>query len=431
MLLYEVLQWFSAFAEIYLCYCFIDILEDRGYVERNRILVCEWSLGTGFILALNRTGNGSLLSWLMLLIQSLLIFLSVLRCTKGEKIFCFNIIIAYNVCLAFLQLVFACGMITWLSIGVEEVYFKCGIYKSGCCLLALIVMSIVYQIILRYRKRNIISLKAFKWTFLIYGMAGICLIAGFQNQLLTYGKSKSAENLFFLSMVVGATFFMLIGTIKSVQTKAELESLEFKSRLLEDNYKEIQSMYQDFVYTYHDMKNHLIVLENYCKAGDMEKAVGYIENIQEPIRKIKSYFNSGNKVLDIILNFKLSTAEQKGILVEVVMDITDEIRLEEKDLCAIFSNLLDNAIEACEFIKKDKKWIRVLVKDVGDMFLINIVNSCTDEHNEDRKVHPGIHGYGLKSVKAIAEQYGGEVMWKQNDGVFIVTVTFFNNNIER
>lgn len=336
--------------------------------------------------------------------------------------------VAFNICLAFFQLLFAFAMLAiFHTKNMREIYFENGIYKSSCCVLSLIMIVVVYRLLFGYFKSHIYDLKSYTWIFFIYDIAGICLIAWLQTQLLRYGSHRSKENLFFILIILGATFLMIIGSIKSAEKRAELEMLGFKNKLLEDNYKEIQSMYQNYACSFHDMKNHLIILENYCRAGETEKAIRYIEKIREPIQTFKHYFKSGNEVLDIILNYKLSEAERKGIYTQVIMEAAGEIRLEGCDLCAILSNLLDNAIEACDLTEHGEKWVHVLVKRLGDIVVINVSNSYDTRYKKESEhtTRKGLHGYGLKSVEAKVKRYGGEMKWGYENNRFAVTITFF------
>ena len=83
--------------------------------------------------------------------------------------------------------------------------------------------------------------------------------------------------------------------------------------------------------------------------------------------------------------------------------------LEEKDICVLLGNLLDNAIEASETVKNHDAWIRVKLEKAGYLFFIEISNSCEkvpeiiDGEILTTKREKEFHGYGLKSVKRIRE----------------------------
>lgn len=430
-LLYRVVNWILAINEIFMCYCFVGLLDDREFIRKNKVYVSIWSMGIGWALAFNRR-TSPLVSWLMLVLQVMFIFISLTIKNSENKLLKFSIVTIFNVCITFIQLLFAFGILTFfVSLDVESIYLKHSIYRIICYAFTIVTMGMINIVIMYYRKKSNASIAPFQWTFFSYGMAGLLLVIAFQHQLLVYGRIKSLESLFFLLIFVGAFILTLVGAIKNVETRTELELVEVKEKMLEENYKEIQMMYRNYAYTYHDMKNHLIILENYCKANETKKALDYIAKIRKPVSQIKRYINSGNEILDIISNFKLAEAEKEGIKIEVVIDRLDFKSMDEMDICAIFSNLLDNAIEACKHVRKEK-WIRIFVKNLGDMLIINILNSCNDEglkkHNNGdfKTIKRGMHGYGINSVKTKVAKYGGNAEWSFENNIFTVMITFYN-----
>lgn len=264
-LFYKVINWILAVSEIFMCYCFVSLLDDWDFVRKNKIYVSIWSMGIGSILAFNRSVT-TLISWLMLLIQSVFVLVSLMFQKRKNTFLKFSIILICSICCAFLQLLGTFGIIILFpQIHIKQVYHMQGLAFFSCCVFALGVMYIFYRIIEKRIRKKTINLKPFCLSLYIYDMAGICLIILFQRQLLIYEKNQSVDILFFLMMFITVLILTLIGSIKNAETKSELEILEFKDKILEDNYKEIHSIYQNYAYTYHDMKNHLIILDNYCK----------------------------------------------------------------------------------------------------------------------------------------------------------------------
>lgn len=223
---------------------------------------------------------------------------------------------------------------------------------------------------------------------------------------------------------------LILMIFKYIKLKEKMQMLKSKSNILEKNYQEIQSTFQNYIYTYHDIKNHLVILSNYCKKEENKKAVKYIEKISKPIVQINQYFISNNIVMDIILNYKIDEAKRKNIMVEAEIDTIGELSIDENDLCAILANLMDNAIEACQSIEKEKRWINVRIKRVEGILLIDISNGCPH-----KKIIPDIknglsknimHGYGIKSVKSKVMMYGGNMRSEYEGDKYVVNITFFN-----
>jgi sensor histidine kinase YesM len=135
--------------------------------------------------------------------------------------------------------------------------------------------------------------------------------------------------------------------------------------------------------------------------------------------------NTNHFELDIVLNMKLQEAEQKGIAIQAVCDDMTELKMQTKDICSLFSNILDNAIEANEKVEKDSpKWIHFSCERRGNMLVVNVSNPVAGklEEREGRlqstKKDEGIHGLGMISMQRVVESYHGYQNIRILDGVF-------------
>lgn len=431
---YIILQWLSAITEIFISYCFVNLLmnKDNSFLKQHTmyIVICCVSLGT--VLTYNRYYTG-LLSWLMIIIQSILVLLTIWYKDKNATPY-FCIILAVTECFAFLQLFFAFIFnIAISNITIPKLYFDNTIYRTSCYVGTAILLSFVYFILSEYKKINEFNVYLYLSSYLLYDIAGLCAIIVCQYQLLVYSANKNANTLLLLLMFLCTASFLLLASIKRSEIQLKVNTLELKAELLEENYKEIEAIYQNFAYTYHDIKNHFIIIQNYCIEGKNDKAVQYIEKIQKPLKEVRRYINSGNEIIDIILNFKLFNAEKQDIRIETHIDSNlKEIGLEDDDICALFSNLLDNSIEACQLMPKKERYIVLIVKELGDEKIIKIINSCLESNKKsymlmNKKHNNSIHGYGLKSVEAKVKKYGGRLEKEKRGGSFIVTIKFFRS----
>ena len=98
----------------------------------------------------------------------------------------------------------------------------------------------------------------------------------------------------------------------------------------------------------HDMKNHLLVIGSYLNSEDYEEAKEYTSQILDKLNAVHSYIETGNSLLNHIVNQKLETAREKGILVKAEIENLSFANMKSMDFSAMLSNLLDNAIEASE-----------------------------------------------------------------------------------
>ncbi len=423
------LLWICSVAEIFLCYCFVDLMEGEDLVRKNRILVGVCSVIVGSLLAYNRSLRGGLVSWGEMLIQTVLIFCSMIRrIDRKKRKKCFGLILSYNICIAHIQLFVSFFMLgIFHNIDFTLLYLVFGKYKVGCSIVSFVVSFLVFLMLLRYIKKYQLEMQWLKKSIYLFDLIGFILLIFMQSQLVDYGLNRSVKNLIATSIFICFIILMVFVYLKNTEALTE-------AKLLSDNYQGIREGYQNFAYTSHDMKNHLLLLKHFCEEGKVDKARAYIEEMQGSLSMGKEYIRSGNEVTDMILNYKLAIAEREGTQVDVKADPLEDLHVEDSDWCIILSNLLDNAIEACRSISQGDRWIRIRIKMQGEMLVIKISNTFSQDHKAtgakgvEEKQSRRIHGYGKKSVKAKVEKYGGNVEWEQEGNVHTAMVTFFNKN---
>lgn len=174
----------------------------------------------------------------------------------------------------------------------------------------------------------------------------------------------------------------------------------------------------------HDMKNHLLALSEYFKACNSEQGEKYISNlIGEELEGQKNWSNTGNIIVDSILNFKLNEAENKGVNVYADISVPNNLEMDAPDITVIIGNLLDNTLQAVEKLPIPLRKILVLLKyDKGRLF-IKVENSFDgnikkkDGRFETMKTGAD-HGYGMKNVERVLEKYEGCVQYEHNEYMF-------------
>lgn len=178
----------------------------------------------------------------------------------------------------------------------------------------------------------------------------------------------------------------------------------------------------------HDMKNHYIALAGYFDSGDLEGGKNYIDKINGEITK-KDVVDTGNIALDAIISTKKALAEEKGIIFESTVQIPEHLPIDAADICIVFGNSLDNAIEACEKIKNGEKKIHLSVIYEDDSILCKIVNSIETEKKitfKSTKKDKKNHGIGIENIKQALSKYNHVVKMDQTDKEFVFSFIIFN-----
>jgi len=170
----------------------------------------------------------------------------------------------------------------------------------------------------------------------------------------------------------------------------------------------------------HDLKKLLSILsDNKANVSDEEIAA-----ISEELRRYDAIVKTGNKAFDTILTEKSLYADKNGIKLTVLAE-TDSLKfMSDLDVYSLFGNILDNAIEATINLAEEKRLIGLNVRAVNNLLYIHAEN-CYEGNLEFKngslvttKKNTNEHGFGILSIKRIAEKYGGETTIYSEDGIF-------------
>ena len=195
---------------------------------------------------------------------------------------------------------------------------------------------------------------------------------------------------------------------------------QFQSDLIAKQTVEIQNMYRQMQEWRHDYRNHIQNMKNRLDSdnGELER---YLDDLADDLTQADTSIKTGNVMADAVLNSKLSVASQKGIRLNVKAHIPDGVAMTDVELCSILGNLLDNAMEACEKLPIDARFIRVYIDKFKGQFYLSVQNSSPAVVRDKGIFHTtksGTHGFGLFRIDRIAKKYGGYVNRQYEEGVF-------------
>lgn len=260
----------------------------------------------------------------------------------------------------------------------------------------------------------------------------LCLFIIFKFTFsITVKNSINNYMMFVITVIIILSNVAIIGMmkrlIKNNELKLENTIIKQKTMMDHENYIKLQKSYGKLRELQHDMKNHIVCIKELY--GDENKAYDYIEKVNEEVENI-NVFNTGNSIIDIILSEKKRLCIENNIEFNTQININKGIPIEVIDLSSIFSNALDNGIEACYKIKDDniKKYVDIKNTYVGNFLVIRVENSKVNNikiHNDKiitDKVDGLGHGFGISSIRRCAEKYDGEVVVDHTKDKFILKI---------
>lgn len=198
-----------------------------------------------------------------------------------------------------------------------------------------------------------------------------------------------------------------------LRVRKELEAVQSVLQNQYVQYKQSRESIELINYKYHDLKHQIAFLRS---EEDKEKREEFLNRMEEEIRQYEAQNKTGNKVLDTVLTTKSLYCAKHGITFTCVADGTLLEFMDVMDICSIFGNALDNAIE-CELKipDKEKRLIHVTVSKQKNFLILRFENYYEDAllYKEGAlvttKKEKEYHGYGLKSIRYTVNKYEGAV----------------------
>ena len=204
-----------------------------------------------------------------------------------------------------------------------------------------------------------------------------------------------------------------------------------RNRLLEGKYQGLNDVYEKNAELYHDLNHHMNALYQMLDTGDLDGAKGYIKEISEPIQSLSREIWTGVDIVDAIINSKIKKMDETGIHHSIQVEFPFNTNITSSDICAVLSNLLDNAIEASEKVLRGEREVRLVMRRIHQFLMIRVENRCINQSLEAEglpktsKADSAAHGWGLRSVNNVARKYGGTLTCSLEEGVFRTDVLLF------
>lgn len=238
--------------------------------------------------------------------------------------------------------------------------------------------------------------------------------------------------------LAGCLFVMLIIDVISVYFLKHLEESQRAIRdnaILRQNLKlesehiaSLQDNYEQQRKQTHEFYNQLTTLQGLAERKvPLEQFSHYLGTLLATKSPVAFYINTHRTVVDVILSQKILIARDNGIDFQLQLEDLSRFPLPDDALVVILTNLIDNAIEACEKIPfEERRYIQLTMKTEGKTAWLCIENTTVapvnirDNYVVSTKGDPLLHGYGLKNISTLLCQHKGNYVldYRNKDSVF-------------
>lgn len=311
------------------------------------------------------------------------------------------------------------------SILTGNIYRIQAIFISKILLFMELILLKYFKLSLEFKFKDVVLIGL----PILSNIVSLLLVFGYNFNQNIYSKSNLIVLAFTVLLMIASSIMLLIvigKIVKDDKLKLEYELINERINLGHKNYENMIQAQEKLRYVYHDLKNHMICMKSY---DTKEEIISYINNLEFQINDFENLRNTGNKTLDIILNDKIHLCKKYNIEFEDSINISKLNFIKENDICAIFANALDNAIEACININDEiEKRIEVKATYINGFAVIKFINTkindikFTGDRIKTSKEDNKIHGIGLASIKYIVNKYDGEVIVNYSENEFILKI---------
>lgn len=219
-----------------------------------------------------------------------------------------------------------------------------------------------------------------------------------------------------LPLIASVVLLRSILVLDDYEQKAQAASL---AEMRELYYQSLQKEQRQVRTLRHDLRNHLEAVRGLLEQEEGERAQAYLSELTESAALHPSRRICDNEIVNVVLASKCEDMENWGIRADLQISLPDQLPFADTDLCALFGNALDNAIEAAQ--KSLDKRITLRCKVEYGMFMLLLQNSLAGDERSDlstTKKDKALHGFGLIGMREIAARYGGLLEAGPKDGHF-------------
>lgn len=215
-------------------------------------------------------------------------------------------------------------------------------------------------------------------------------------------------------------FFIILRLVSKIVT---LSIEETEKKRLQDQIKkqyiymeEAKKRNEQYRMFQHDIDNHFLVLSGLIHEKKYNEAEEYFNKLHETSDKLLIGIETGNPIVDILLNEKINFAKLNNIEVKQDIQALEDCSVEDMDLCIILANAIDNAIQACIKEKNVRPEIVITVRKRHRFLIVEVTNTMIPDN------YTFEYGTGLENIKRIVEKYEGTMEIETSENCFRLSI---------
>lgn len=295
------------------------------------------------------------------------------------------------------------------------------------CLSQIFLFCIILGIRRYFTNSSVSMMTEFEWVrFAVFPLFTIGSIVSMLANFDTMEESGQKNVLLCMAfgmLLINILVFYLIHDILEREAQIREDKL-FRERMKNETmmYHQISENYDKQCKREHEYKNQMMVISALLKKNQLKNLEGYLDKTCEEIAHKIDAIDTNNVIINAILNTKYQEAREKGIVFVLKINDLSNLSISDEDIVVILSNLLNNAMEACE--KCVDKMIKVKFVRENEQIVISVINTYADkpvivnDSYKTSKEDKSMHGMGIRNVREVVDKYGGTCVIKHDNLLF-------------
>lgn len=411
------------------------------FSTRKNIILLSIFIALNFVVLTYFTYNHPNIVMLDMFIGIILYEIYCITCLKGElaiKLILPFIVSLINTIISY-GFVYSSSIISGVTF--EELITKSSLFRYLFVILAnlstMVVLFIMWQTKAKaYSLKKVSNVIAFVVIpllamMILYITMYVMILTNFQSNIIIL------LSIICVSMIViaGIVWFMIARINKDNEIKTKLLLSEQKANLYKQNIISSNSQIETIKLLKHDMKNNISCIDALIEEENYDEAHNICHSLTNKYTSIGTIVNTENYLLNAVLNVEIEKAKSYEIPVKI--SITNDLKMfkNSSDIISLIGNILDNAISYLSKNKVKNNEINFFTGYEGSYSIIkcrnNILDSVlfnnpslkTDKKDKDN------HGKGITIINSIAHKYNGDVIIKERNKEFIITVILDNRSL--
>ena len=314
------------------------------------------------------------------------------------------------------------GILTFIHITPNQI-LQVGDARVLSILMARLIFLVIIMVFKIFSKKQNGTV-SFRWVFpLLPGqiLSIGCCMSTFKSLIEEKRGLSLQEFLFLITLVyINVVIVFYVELLRSNEIQQKQYALcEQQYEIQRQYYQRLHETQEETRALWHDIKKYLAAIQTVI--GKSERDAGnLVEEVNQIVDEICPVVDIGNSVVSAILDEYRVKTTQLDVQLQLDISIPETLGISPIDLYVILGNTLDNALDACSALCKEKRWINIKMRKRNQMLLYCISNAKTDQVLIQRL--GSYHGYGLKNVRRSVEKYAGEIQIKDESDKYIVTI---------